>query len=316
VASDKPLELPLTMKAYEHPGLAREFFNIHVLNEGDLDARYIGSRATLEPLFQSYGMPPNSDYYPVLDLNAARYRFTERSAVDVVSLRVLPVPVLEMLEPHRGKRQVNPLFDGAGDFEKIEKARQAAYIRDYLLADKAPGPRGTSSQLQKDLDVVKLRLVDCHGAREEDVWLHSLWRLAEIMNPALPPGQAGAVWNRIAGTSCYAGLAKYQQDWIELFRAVGLRDAVRMAEIGGRMLAGTSEINEESREYLWMAGLTGYLAAGDKPGAKRLWDLHSKKLNKSTPKAVFRLLRCHAETGDPAARAAACADEFRPYAKR
>jgi len=316
VASESPLGLPLTAKAFEHPGLAREFFNMHVLSEGDLDARYIGNRQSLEPLFLTYGMPPNSDYYPILDLNAARYRFTERSAVEVVSLGVQPVPVLEMLEPRRGKRPVNPLFEGASEFERIEKTRQAAYIRDYLLADKAPGPRGISSQLQKDLEVVKLRLLECRSAREEDVWLHSLWRLAEILNPVLPPEQAGLVWKRIMNTSCFAGLAQYQQQWVDMFRAVALRDAIRMAEIGGQMLASSTEINAESREYLWMAGLTGYLAAGDKAGAKRLWDLHAEKMAKSVPKVVFRLLRCHAETGEPAARAAACAAAFRPFAKR
>jgi spermidine synthase len=316
IASESPLALPLGRKAFEHPGLAREFFNVRVFTEGDLDARYIGNRQTLEPLFLTYGMRPNSDYYPVLDLNAARYRFTEKSAVDVVSLGVLPVPVLEMLEPRRGRRPVNPMFEGASEFERIEKTRQAAYVRDYLMAEKPPGPRGTSSQLQKDLEVVKLRLVECRSAREEDVWLHSLWRLAEILNPMLPPEQAGVVWQKIMGTPCYKDLAKYQQQWIELFRAVAMRDAVRMAEISGQMLASPAEISAESREYLWMAGLTGYLAAGDKTGAKRLWDFYSEKLVKSTPKAAFRLLRCHAEPGDPATRASGCAAEFQTYSKR
>ena len=85
---------------------------------------------------------------------------------------------------------------------------------------------------------------------------------------------------------------------------------------GGQLLAAGAELNNESREYLWMAGLTGYLAAGDKAGAKRLWDFYSTRLSKSTPKAVFRLLRCHAETGDLATRAAACAGEFSAYARR
>ena len=316
VASDSPLSLPLSRKAFEHPGLAKELFNINVLTEGDLDARYIGNRQTLEPLFMSYGMQANSDYYPVLDLNAARYRFTERSAIDVVALGVLPIPVLEMLEPRRGKREVNPVFAGASNFERVDKTRQAAYIRDYLLADTAPGPRGHSSQLQKDLEVVKLRLIDCRSAREEDVWLHSLWRLAEVMNPVLPPEQAGAVWKRISTTPCYDGLAEFQKQWIRLFAAVGLRDAVRMAELGGQILASPSEINPESREYLWMASLTGYLAAGDKAGARRVWDFYAEKLKKSAPKAVFRLLRCHAEPGEGATRAAACAAEFSRYAQR
>ena len=309
VASESPLDLPITAKAFEHPGLAREFFNVHVLSEGDLDARYVGNRATLEPLFQSYGMRPNSDYAPVLDLNAARYRFTERTAVDVVGLINLPVPVLELLEPRRGKRPVDPLFDGAAEFQRVDTARLATYVRDYLVADTPPGPRGTSTTLQKDLEVVKLRLLDCRSAREEDVWLHSLWRLAEVVNPGLPAEQAAMVWSKIMAAPCYAGLAKYQRDWISLFRAVGARDAVPMAEIAGQLLAGTSGINAESREYLWMAGLAGYLGAGDRAGALRLWDFYAARLPKSVPKAAFRLLRCHAQPEG-------CAAPFRAFARR
>ncbi len=316
VASDTPLALPLTAKAFEHPGLAREFFKVHVLSEGDLDARYLGSRATLEPLFLTYAMRPNSDYYPVLDLNAARNRFTEKSAVDVVGLANLPVPVLEMLEPRRGHRQVNPAFDGAAEFERVENARVATYIRDYLVSDKPPGPRGTSSQLQKDLEVVKLRLLECRSAREEDVWLHSLWRLAANLNASLPVEQAAMVWKRVTDAPCFAGLDKFQRQWIDLFRAVGARDAVNMAELAGQLLAGTYAVNAESREYLWMAGLTGYLAAGDKAGALRLWELHAAGLAKSAPKAAFRLLRCHAQAGEAAARAAGCAAEFAEFSRR
>ncbi len=316
IASDAPLPPPQAAQAFEHPALTKEFFNVRVLSQGDFNARYLGNRETLEPLFQSYGMAPNSDYAPVLDLNAARHRFTERSAVEVVALGNLPVPVLEMLDPGRGNLPPNPLFAGAADFERIDSARLAAYARDYLLAGKPAIPHGASLQLQKDLELVKLRLIECRAPREQDVWLHSLWRVAELVNPGLPPAQAGLVWSRISEAPCYAGLAKYQQQWIELFRAVGSRDARRMAELGGEVLASPSEINAESREYLWMAGLAGYLATGDKAGAKRLWELHAQRLAKSAPKAVFRLLRCHAESGEPAGRAAACAAEFRKYARR
>jgi hypothetical protein len=226
------------------------------------------------------------------------------------------VPVLEMLEPRRGHRPVNPLFFGAADFDRIENARIANYIRDYLVSANPPGGRGISSQLQKDLEVVKLRLLDCRSAREEDVWLHALWRLAANMNPSLPPEQAGMVWKRVTDVPCYEGLEKYQRQWIELFRAVGARDAVHMAELAGQLLAGTSELNAESREYLWMAGLAGYVAAGDKAGALRLWALYAAPLAKSAPKAVFRLLRCHAQAGDPVTRAAGCAAEFAEFAAK
>src|SRR5512134_2546839 len=110
VASAEALPPAPQARVFEQPGLAKELWTVHVLSVGDLDARYLGSRATLEPLFASYGMPANSDYAPVLDLDAARHRFTERSAGEVVGLLNAGVPVLEMLEASRSKRAVNPLF--------------------------------------------------------------------------------------------------------------------------------------------------------------------------------------------------------------
>jgi spermidine synthase len=316
VAGDKPVALPLTAEAFErHPGLARELFTVHILSAGDLNARYIGSRATLEPLFLTYGMPPNSDYAPILDLNAARYRFTERSAVDVVALINLPVPVLEMLEPRPGSGRINPVFEGAQDFERVENARVARQIHDYLISNDPDPTVRASAQLQKDLEIVKLRLLDCRDPRNQDVWLHALLRLAQNLNPGVSVDEAGEVWQRIAAAPCYAGLAGYQRQWIELFAAVGARDPRKMAELGTEILAGPFEINRESREYAWMAGLTGLLVRGDRAAAKKLWALHADEMRASAPKAAFRLLRCHAETGSAVTRAAACAAVFSRYAR-
>src|ERR687887_2056246 len=109
---------------------------------GDFDARYVGSRATLEPLFASYAMPANSDYYPVLDLNAARQRFMDKSATDLVALGTLTLPVLELLEPSRPRRPPNPLYLGAYAFERLENTRLAGYARNYLLG---PGTAQTQA---------------------------------------------------------------------------------------------------------------------------------------------------------------------------
>jgi hypothetical protein len=89
-----------------------------------------------------------------------------------------------------------------------------------------------------------------------------------------------------------------------------------MSKLARRILEGRGEINLQSREYLWMAGLAGYLGAGDKAGARRFWDQFSEDLKRSAPKAAFRLLRCHAESGDLPARASACASAFSAYARR
>jgi spermidine synthase len=307
MASERPLPLPPQARVFEHPGVAKELWTVHVLTAGDLDARYLGSRATLEPLFASYGMPPNSDYAPVLDLNAARQRFMEKSAGDVVDLLNAELPLLELLEPGRSRRAVNPLFKGAYAFERVENTRLAWYARDFLLRARAPAPESVPKELQKDLELVKLRLIECRDPRELDVWLLSAIRVAKALNPYLTPDDVGAVWARIMGSPCYSGLEDFQRRWLALFQAVGARNAPRMAELAAPLVASSEPLVADAREYVLLAALAGYVAGGDKAKALELWNAYGAGSRASRP--AFRLLRCHAERSS-------CAEAFRAYAER
>jgi spermidine synthase len=307
MASETPLPVPPQARVFEHPGLAKELWTVHVLTAGDLDARYLGSRSTLEPLFASYGMPANSDYAPVLDLNAARHRFTEKTAGDLVDLLNAELPLLELLEPGRSRRAVNPLFKGAYAFERVENSRLAWYARDFLLRPRPPLPESVPKDLQKDLELVKLRLIECREPRELDVWLHSAIRVAKALNPYLAPDDLAPVWARIMGSPCYAGLEDFQRRWLALFQAVGARNARRMAELATPLVGSQQPMVADAREYVLLAALAGYVASGDKAKALELWNAYGSGSRASRP--TFRLLRCHAEP-------ATCAGAFRAYAER
>jgi len=307
MAGDAPVPLQAQASVFEHPGVAKELWTVHVLTAGDLDARYLGSRATLEPLFASYGMPANSDYAPVLDLNAARHRFMDKSAADVVALLNAELPLLELIERDRSRRAVNPLFKGAYAFERVENTRLAWYARDFLLRPRPPVPESVPRELQKDLELVKLRLIECREPRELDVWLHSALRVAKALNPYLLPDDLAPVWARIMGSACYAGLQDFQRRWLALFQAVGSRNAARMAELAAPLIGGEQPLIADAREYLLLVALTGYVASGDKAKALELWKAYGSGTRAARP--AFRLLRCHA---DPAT----CAEAFRSYAER
>ena len=67
------------------------------MQRGDLPRLRIGSRSLLQPLLDSYAVTANSDYFPVLDLNAVRTRFLQKDARDLFRLQNSPLPLLEML---------------------------------------------------------------------------------------------------------------------------------------------------------------------------------------------------------------------------
>ncbi len=305
LASMDPLPSAPKAALFEQAALAQELRKVQVLGPGDLDARYLGSRATLEPLFASYGMPANSDYYPVLDLNAAKHRFMERTAADVVALLNAGVPVLELLEPALRRRPVNAQHLGAGNFDRIENTRLARYARDYLLQENAPEPQGIGTALQKDLEVTKLRLIECREPREQDLWIHSLLNVARIVNPYLAPAEAAPVWARFAAASCHAALRDYQRLWIALFEAVAARDGARTASLARQILEGQTDLNADAREYLLVAGMAGAIASADRAGALELWKKNEAQL-RGFDKPLLRLLRCQADPAD-------CAAVFAPY---
>jgi hypothetical protein len=312
VAGDAPLPRPPQAEIFEHPGVAKELWTVHVLTAGDFDARYLGSRATLEPLFASYGMPANSDYAPVLDLNAARHRFMEKNATSIVSLLNADVPLLELLDPARSKRPVNPLFRGAYAFERVENTRIAWYARNFLAGTRRPEPEGISTQMQKDLELLEVRLLECREPRDLDVWLSSALRIAKAMNPYLAPDDLGAVWLRIARSPCFGGLHDFQKRWLALFRAVGARDTERMAQLASGLLDSERSVGTEAREYLLTAAMLGHIASRTPEGALALWRAHHEKIRRSADSPVFRLLRCHAQPAGPAS----CAADFSAFRER
>jgi len=301
VASPAPLPAAAQARIFEQPRLAKELWSVHVLTAGDLDARYVGSRATLEPLLASYAMPANSDYYPVLDLNAALERFMEKSATDLVALGTLGVPLLELLEPSRPRRPPNPLYQGAYAFERLESTRLAWYARNYLLGA-TPEPQAVPRSLQKDLELFKLRLLECRAPRSEEVWLHSALRVAETMNPYLAWEDLAPLWGRIERLPCAATLHEGQRRWLGLFRAVAMRDARRMAAHATALLATEQQAGREAREYLLLAAMAGHIASGDRAAALDVWKKYAP-LNRQRDSVALRLLRCHA-------RAVDCAAEF------
>jgi len=304
MASDRPIPSAPHPAVFEQPGLAKELWTIGVLSIGDLDARYLGSRATLEPLFASYAVPANSDYYPILDLNAAKQRFMDRSATGVVSLLNEGVPILELLEPGRSARPVNPLYLGADGFERIDNVRRARYALSFLLGPNVPTPEHVDPAFQKDLELIQLRLLGCQAPRTLDVWLHALLRVAQAVNPYVEADQAGALWSQIRRQPCFASLYPFQQQWIALFEAVGARDAKGMAETATRLLETQPSLRDEARVYLVEAATSGALALGERERAAALWDRYSIGLLRARAPAL-RLLRCHA-----ARTQAECAEAF------
>ena len=281
---------------FREPGLAKELNTVHLRNLADLQIRKIATRATIHPLVQSFKVPANSDYYPYLDLNAARYRFLQQGAGDLVSLNAANVPVIAMLEGNAPLPEIS--LEGTDYFNRIEQIRRAQYIRDTYLKLNPPEPLAMPRALQKDLELASLRALDCWDPTKHDVWLHSLFQVAIVVNPFLTPEESGAIWQRFESTGCYGSLPQQYKSWIALFKAVGARNGVEMASLAEQLLALPSALPAESRRYLLTAAMTGHLAQNKPAQALQAWDSYSQLIARDErSQLMLRLLYAKASGG-------------------
>jgi len=257
-----------------HPGVGQELRKVHVQTIGDIELRRLGGKLALHPLFLSYNVPPNSDYYPYLDLNAARHRFLQTDASELAQIGTRGVQVVEMLESR--PRYTRPIsYDGDDYLDRIEYARRAAYARDFLTAAEPPEPRGIPAQLQKDLELVQMRGLDCVDPQKTDMWVRSATGVARSINSSLPAPDAAAVWASFERRDCIKRLAPEDRMWIELLAAVGAHDAERIGKIAAQLLETGHELTPAIRQYLLTAALTGLLASREYERALQIWNSHS-----------------------------------------
>ena len=275
------------------PGVGRELRRVQVDSLAALEMRRIGGKRSLAPMFLTYGAPPNSDYYPYLDLRAAKYRFLRASADQITGLLSYSIPVVEMLEERKDPLRAEGKIDGEEFLEALELARRARYARDFLLRPLPPEPVAIPRAFQKDLELVRARLIDCRDPERSDIWFHSLYQLARTLNPMLPAAEAGSVWDRIERSPCRAGFTPEERQWIEMMKAVGRRDAPQMARLAEALLAKTSDLPAGHRLYLIAAGMAGYLAEGRRAEAAALWNRYPADAD-ITGDIGLRLLYAHA----------------------
>jgi spermidine synthase len=274
------------------PGVARELRRVQVNSIRDLEVRRIGGKRTLGPLFLGYSVPANSDYYPYLDLHAAKYRYLHQTADELTGLLTYGIPVVALLEG-RKRSPADPGSGGQDYLEALELARRAGYARDYLLSPQPPEPVGIPRGFQKDLELTRSRLIECRDVGRSDIWLHSLYELSRTLNPMLSAGEAKAVWDRIERAPCSAQLTGDERQWLGLFRAVGERSAPDMARIAEALLAKSSDLPGGHRQYLIAAGVAGYLAQGKRAEAAALWNRYPADAGR-TADIGLRLLYAHA----------------------
>ena len=276
------------------PGINEALRRIHIEGEQDIVIRKMGSKKFLGTFLASSPIRANSDYYPVLDQNAAQARFLEESARELVGFSHIPIPTLEMLDRSSVRREATNVTPSPF-LETAQETSAAMGLRDYFRTGRF-GSRNVRDDLKQNAELLRK---SCRGtaAMDPDGRLGSAFTLSVAMIPYLSSAELAPFWHTLETGACSTDRDSFEWQWYALFKAVGRRDGQGMLQGARTLLASRNYLILPERKYLLAAGMVGALAQGEQAAARELWDRYrTAAFGEGSPDLLFRLLA--AESGD------------------
>ena len=243
----------------------------------DIGARRVGTKREIAPLFATLGAPVNSDFRPLVQLEAPRARFEVTFAQAIFSLVSAPLPVLEMAggSPRTYLRDPLPEFDLS---PPVIAQSVALELERGLTSSSADPLRTKNDFVRTALLTLKRRGALC-GAEPPKAAVEKLHWAAEMTVAHLAPELSRALWTDPKWLDCGPErLSPHVRDRLGIYAAIASRDARAMLERARKLLAGPAEGGDEWGRFLLLTAMLGGHAAGEHAEADRLWQTYRKAL--------------------------------------
>lgn len=297
--ADGPLPQPGT-DIFEERALHAAMARIGISNPQDLELHRIGDQRSLGPLFASYSISPNSDYFPVLDLGATRARFLGQSANTLIAFRSSGIPALEMLSAP------GPKFPASSAsfspfYARSQYTIDAVQLLDYFTRNGDATLPGVETGLAKNARFVHNAFIECSSNPATETWLRDMSSVVNLMIPQLTREEMSQVWQRIGAAPCFGMLNPQQHRWIALWSSVTRRDPAGMWRHSTALLpTAQASAGPVQTEYLLLCALLGAVVQNDLSAAQQIWARYAPGLYQSfKPSLTARLLAAHAYSGGP-----------------
>ena len=260
-------------RIFQMQPLAQELQHLGIVSLADLEVRRVASGGLVNRMARRMAIQANSDYFPIVELDAPESRFRQSTANDLLTLSMASIPVVEMLErrtaytgdpvsgTHKG---ISPQVDGA-----VEAQEAVDLLIDAARGTNNPIPPGHA--YAPSIAVTRMMLFDCVNPGNASVTWDEVLVIASAVNPYLSPTRVDPLWKALEASRCLRNLPPEYTGWLKLFRAVGARDGpacVREAEA----LLQTKNRTTVELEYLVLAVAAGYLASDNPSAARRVLD--------------------------------------------
>jgi spermidine synthase len=238
-----------------------------------ISARSLGHKRQIEPLIAALAPQVNSDFRPVVQLEAPRARFVGSTARAVQSLAIAPVPVLEMA----GGARLSHLKEPAPEYDPSPRIRQQSVATEIarLLSDRTADPFRSPEKAATEIALVLRRPEALCGEEPTRTVLDLLQAAAEFTLGGLAQEQRRALWIERKWLGC-TPRSQHVRARLEVYAAVAARDPRAMLERARSLLAGPAQGGDNWGRYLLGVALLGAHAAGERAEALQLWKTYNQ----------------------------------------
>jgi predicted membrane-bound spermidine synthase len=265
-------KLPSTPNIVDRdPRLKAELARIDVRSDADLREFYLLDKASLQAIASTGKLPANSDYFPILQLEAPKARFMNLSAQDVPAMQIAPWPMLEVIAGYAPMPVSRDMALVPSTAWRDSGYRIARELRSALLANAPVFAQYTHDDLLAKFNVVQAIARGCQFDKAGGEWIEASAAVAGATIPYLRAEDLHGVWIEPAWLGA-CRISNPQVDQVLRFHAaVGARDWQRVASEGIALLSDprTSGLNA-FRSYALGATELAALALGDFEAVPRI----------------------------------------------
>jgi predicted membrane-bound spermidine synthase len=296
IASAKPIANTLDSAVFDNPGLAAELQHVGIYGIQDIKTRYLGNERVFGNLIRSFNISHNSDYFPVLDLNAERSRFLQHNALNMTEYRTEGLPLINLLLPGYYDENRTRVTDNKWHtFSHLAWLSMNLYA--YFMETGEMQPDSVAREAQTAVYVLKHPRSECSAPDYEPLWLDAIFRLMYGTLPYLQPGELNDLIETING-ACRDTMTLRQLQWLVLYKALAQGNARLSLDTGMELLAA-GNLDPARKRFLFKATVLSAIVDNQHAVAANIWNEHIRGIyrNSDIPFAAYILQSLIEDTG-------------------
>ena len=183
-----------------------------------------------------------------------------------------PLPALEMLS------KSSPVYQSVSPGQLTRRAKAvyvAAWLFEKITTTKISDPSNVNAEVPVQLhyaaDWIAASQLSCIAQSNPLRWSQSVLEIMSAALPNLDPARAALLVDQVIESACDLGDDPAIQAWLELYRAVAMRDGESMFAIGRFLLDQSLYADRPHKSYVINATMLGAVSTGHRREAFAVW---------------------------------------------